>query len=236
MTKAVIPGRQYKKAVVTDAAGNDVTDEFAVSYEGGTLTITGAEGDDADDNNGGNGGNRNGNGGADNNGGNGIIDNGGGNNGGGDIPENTVPYAPAPSGYWALLNLIMAIISVLIGIIMLVRRAGRKDDEEDDGTDPDGTGSRAAYAASAADAEEEDQQDERKKKRMLSLIAAVLLAIGSVIAFILTEDLTNTMAFIDRYTILMAVLLAGSVVSFIFRDKDKDDEEEQGQEEPASGI
>ena len=215
MTKAVIPGRQYKKAVVKDAAGNDVTAQFAVSYEGGTLTITGAEGDDADDNAG---------------------DDADDNNGGGDIPENTVPYAPAPSGYWALLNLIMTIISVLIGLIMLVRRAGKKDDEEDDGTDPDGTGSRAAYAASAADTEEEDQQDERKKKRMLSLIAAVLLAIGSVIAFILTEDLTNTMAFIDRYTILMAVLLAGAGISFIFRDKDNDDEEEQGQEEPASGI
>ena len=231
----VYPTEISGAAEVKDAEGNDVTDEFAVSYEGGTLTITGAEGGDenADDNKGGN---KGGNGNADNNGGNGIIDNGGGNNGGGDIPENTVPYAPAPSGYWALLNLIMTIISVLIGIIMLVRRAGKKDDEEDDGTDPDGTGSRAAYAASAADAEEEDQKDERKKKRMLSLIAAVLLAIGSVIAFILTEDLTNTMAFIDRYTILMAILLAGSVVSFIFRDKDNDDEEEQGQEEPASGI
>ena len=230
-----------------NAEGGEEKQEESVKVGGKKLNEDGedAPADDAatpaDDNNGGNGGNRNGNGGADNNGGNndggnGIIDNGGGNNGGGDIPENTVPYAPAPSGYWALLNLIMAIISVLIGIIMLVRRAGKKDDEEDDGTDPDGTGSRAAYAASAADAEEEDQQDERKKKRMLSLIAAVLLAIGSVIAFILTEDLTNTMAFIDRYTILMAILLAGSVISFIFRDKDNDDEEEQGQEEPASGI
>jgi len=142
---------------VTDAQGNDVTDQFSVVSNAAALTITPRKvvlrtPDESVVYSGrpeGGSGNADNNGGGTNNGGN-----------GGAIPENTVPYAPAPSGYWALLNLIMTIISALIGIIMLIRRAGKKDDEEDDGTDPDGTGSRAAYAASAADAEEEEQGQE----------------------------------------------------------------------------
>lgn len=104
-------------------------------------------------------------------------------------------------------------------------RRVRNDDEDPDGEDT------ARYAAMADGGNEE--QTERRSKRLPAVIAAVLLAIASVVAFILTEDMTNTMAFFDRYTILMAVLLAGTVISMIFGTKDEDEERRQSPEGPS---
>ena len=43
--------------------------------------------------------------------------------------------------------------------------------------------------------------------RKLAVIAAVVLAVASVIVFFITEDLTNSMALVDRYTLIMQALL-----------------------------
>lgn len=187
----------FGTAEVKDAEGNDVSDQFAVSYESGSLTITKApeataapaDGGTTPDG-GGNGGNGTG-GGADNGGtgGNGLTIE--------TIPD-TIPVASAPSGYWALLNLIMTVISALGAVYMILRR--NRDDE--------------------------DEQPERRRKRVLSVLAAIVLAIASIVVFIITEDMTNTMALFDRYTLLMAALLIGTIAAIITGNKDSKESEE----------
>ena len=208
-------------ANVKDAEGNDVTDQFAVSYKNGSLTITG--------NNagavvpaGGNGGNNGGNGG---NGGNGAG-NGGQAGDGNDLVIETIPdsavVTSAPAGYWAMFNLIMTVLTVIGGIYMLLRRSRKEDDDSEN--DGDENAKAAAYRANS----EEDQDS--KKKRILAVIASVLLAIISVIVFIVTEDMTNTMAIFDKYSILMAVLMIASVVSIVLGRKHKENEEDEQQQ------
>ena len=109
----------------------------------------------------------------------------------------------------------MAVLSVIIGMINGLRwLRHRKEDEEEE---------RSA-----------DNEDSSSKKiRGPAVLASVLLAAVSVITFILTEDMTNTMAFIDKYTILMAVLLIGGIISCFVRKKKEDTDESQSE---GSGI
>ena len=59
--------------------------------------------------------------------------------------------------------------------------------------------------------------------RIISLLVAVI----SVIAFILTEDITLPTAFVDRYTILMAIIaIVQTVVVWLSRKEVKDEEQE----------
>ena len=224
-------------AQVKDEAGNDVTDQFAVSYKGGSLTITDkadsgtgedAEGGTENAGNGGDnaGGTNNAGNGGDNAGGTNNAGNGGNADGGnaatdgGDgsslsvetIPD-TVPATTAPAGYWALLNLIMMIINVIGGIYMLFMRFRKKDD--DDPNDP--------YRAAA----NEEDDSEHKQAKLLHAIVTVLLAVISVVVFFITEDLTNTMALFDKYTILMAILLIVAVVTILTGRKKSENTEEK---------
>ena len=241
-TEAGVYGtRVYGSAIVTDEEGNDVTDQFAVSYVSGTLTITETRSDNGnengsfngivpDDNNGSNGnGPDNGNtGNAGNNGaGNGNGNEGGSGSEGGNINENEVPYATAPLGYWALFNLIMMILTVLGGLFMLVRRVRNKDDENENKEQAE-----AAEQKSSAD----DGQNKKYQKRKLAVVAAVVLAIASVIAFFITEDLTNTMAYVDRYTWIMAAMLIGAVLSIVFGKKKADDDNEPEDHDKTEGV
>lgn len=222
-------------ARVNDEAGNDVSDQFAVSYKSGTLTITkSADSDTGRDDEGGtenadNGDGENADNGGGDNAGAGSGDNAGtGSNAAVDgsdssqsvnienIPD-TVPVTAAPAGYWALLNLIMMIINVIGGIYMLLRRSRKKDD---DPNDPYKAAANDPYKATAND--EEDSRDERVKP--LHVIVTILLAIIAVIAFFLTEDLTNTMALVDRYTILMAILMVAAVLTILTGKRKKDDD------------
>jgi len=91
------------------------------------------------------------------------------------IPEAPIPLA-APS--WALLNLILAVITAIASGIMLAGLLKKKD--ETSGVN---------------------------KKSMVVRFLTLLPTIGAVVAFILTENLTNTMAFTDRWTLLMGGIL-----------------------------
>lgn len=58
--------------------------------------------------------------------------------------------------------------------------------------------------------------------RLLSLIPAI----GGVVAFFLTEDMSLPMAFVDSWTVLMVIIAVVQVVIAIMAMKDKEDDEE----------
>ena len=103
------------------------------------------------------------------------------------VEESDVPLAePA---YWALLNLLMSAVSVLGSAFLLAMYFfGRKENDEDE--------------------EEEKDNTELKRKGMFRLASAVP-ALGSVILFLLTENMSNTMRLADRWTPLTAAMLIG---------------------------
>ena len=91
---------------------------------------------------------------------------------------------------------------------------GSKDDDDDN--DP---------GTKAAGAEDEEKKRQRNGLKFLGLIPAI----GTVVLFFLTEDLTAKMAFTDKWTILTAVItVVGIVLTILIRNKknNKDDEAE----------
>lgn len=59
------------------------------------------------------------------------------------------------------------------------------------------------------------------------MIATVALAIIAPIVFFITEDLNNTPALFDKYTLLMAVMLVAAIAFIISGKKDSDEKAEE---------
>ena len=119
------------------------------------------------------------------------------------IEESKTPLAK-PQGTWALLNLILTVISCLIAIILLFVK---KKSENDEYTD-------------------EEEKDIRSMKRFK--LFSILFGIISIIVFIFTEDMTMQMAWIDRWTILMAIFTGIEIANiFIIRQKAQEEETEE---------
>ncbi len=98
----------------------------------------------------------------------------------------------ADLGSWALINLIATTGTVLLGVFLLL--AKRRKEEEN----------------------EELETPEEKKRNLWMRVFTTFVAIASVIAFVLTEDMTLKLALIDKWTVVMVVLFLVQAVAFIF--------------------
>ena len=138
-------------------------------------------------------------------------------------PEPT-PVAP-PAGAWALINLLCAIGSALLSIINLILYfTGKKDDEDDDNN--------GEQTAAEGGAEEDDENKKELKRKGLVKLLSLIPGIGSIIVFFLTEDMSLPMVMVDKWTILMVILLVVTIVMAVLSKKtkkDADKEEEQTQ-------
>ena len=122
-----------------------------------------------------------------------------------EIVDEEVPQA-APAAAWALINLLAALGTVATAVGMIITFFKKKDDD-DDGT--------------KANPDEEDE-NKGKKSKFLGLIPAV----ASVVIFILTENMHNPMALVDKWTIPMVLILAANgIVAYLTRNKKPEDED-----------
>ena len=138
------------------------------------------------------------------------------------VEEDYTPKA-TQEYYWALINLICAIVTVLFGLLLLIskRHKDEDDEEEDDETKQQAT------------TNEDEEQEQEKKRGLFTRVLAVLIAIASVVFFLVTEDMSLAWTWTDQWTIWMVVIgLVQIVVFFVGRkwknvDDDDDDEEAQ---------
>jgi uncharacterized repeat protein (TIGR02543 family) len=159
-----------------------------------------------------------------------------------DVPTpltNVVPN-PLPSGSdntgtlfgdpigaaWALVNLILAIIGVIAAIIVTLyamRKRRNEKEDQDKAYDEAQAQNQDRFASEASEENEDDDENERKAKRVLArwLIVAAVLAVISVIVFLLTEDWRNPMILVDRWTIVNAIILLLEIIALrlAFRKK-----------------
>jgi hypothetical protein len=131
--------------------------------------------------------------------------------------EETALAGGAEGAAWALINLIAAILTVVIAVLLLISLLKRKKDEV---KEEDETGKTS---------EEDDEDEKRKKQRVLVKVLGIVPAVASVIAFILTENMKNPMRWVDRWTLLMIILLVIEILMACFSSKkekvEKDEEE-----------
>lgn len=102
------------------------------------------------------------------------------------IGENQLPLA-GTIDHWALMNLICTILTVVLAIINLLWKHQKEDEEDNTLT----------------------------TRRRWIKVAGAIIAVVSVIAFVLTEDLTLPMTMVDQWTILMVILLIVNIVVFV---------------------
>ena len=139
------------------------------------------------------------------------------------VEKEKTPKA-RPEKFWALINLICAIVTVLFGLLLLIsKRHKNKDDEEDDDE------------TRQQEANKDDEEKEQEKKRgAFTRVLAVLIAILSVVFFLVTEDMSLRWTWTDQWTIWMVVIgLVQIVVFFVgrkWKNVDNDDEDEQAQQ------
>ena len=137
------------------------------------------------------------------------------------VEEEYTPKA-SPQYYWALINLICAILTVLFGLLLLIsKRHKDEDDDEDDDETKQQTN------------DDDEEKEQEKKRGLFTRVLAVLIAIVSVVFFLVTEDLSLPWTWTDQWTIWMVVIgLVQIVVFFVGRkwknvDDDEDEEEAQ---------
>ena len=138
-----------------------------------------------------------------------------------EIPDETVPLAPpeeipdepVPQAgpAWALINLILSILTVLASLLLLVGYFGKKEEEAED-----------ENGNAILDAEGNNVMNDIKKRggwRLASLVPAIL----SVIAFLLTENMRNPMILVDRWTLLMVIIAVVQVLVMLLSKKKTED-------------
>ena len=137
------------------------------------------------------------------------------------VEKEKTPKA-RPEKFWALINLICAIVTVLFGLLLLIskRHKNKDDEEEDDET--------------KQQINNDDESKEQEKKRgAFTRVLAVLIAILSVVFFLVTEDMSLRWTWTDQWTIWMVVIGLVQIVVFFVGRKWKnvdDDEDEQAQQ------
>ncbi len=133
------------------------------------------------------------------------------------IGEPEIPMVAAPGAAWALINLILTILTGLITLALFITYFSRKKEEEEE--DENGN--------VKVKADDEEEEETEKRKGLLRLLS-IIPTITAIVVFILTEDMRNPMILIDKYTWIMAVIaLVQLAVAYFSRKEDEEDEEDE---------
>ena len=135
------------------------------------------------------------------------------------VEKEKTPKA-RPEKFWALINLICAIVTVLFGLLLLIsKRHKSEDDEEEDDETKQQTNN------------DDESKEQEKKRGAFTRVLAVLIAILSVVFFLVTEDMSLRWTWTDQWTIWMVVIGFVQIVLFFvgrkWKNVDDDDEEAQ---------
>ncbi len=109
------------------------------------------------------------------------------------INETELPLATG-NGAWALLNLILTIVTAFISIALVI----------------------GYFAGKQNDSEEENSDDIQIKRKGFARFASIAVAIISIVVFLLTQDMRLKMVIVDSWTIVMVVItFVQVIISFL---------------------
>ena len=131
------------------------------------------------------------------------------------VEEDKIPLANVTKAYWALINLLEAIVSAVLSLLLLIHYLFEKKEKQTE----------------EEEKKEDEEEKDQKKKRLRKAFSVGWFAV-SVIAFVLTENMSNTMCLFDRWTIWMLVffLIHLCITYSALREKDDSEEEEDLQD------
>ena len=125
------------------------------------------------------------------------------------LSENAVPMSimdsetpQAPAGAWALINLLCALATALLSLIMM-----------------------AGYFRNRREENEETVEDRENRRGFLRL-ASLIPAIAAIAVFLITENMANPMILTDNWTTLMVFILAIQTGTALLAGRRSNDEDE----------
>jgi hypothetical protein len=119
------------------------------------------------------------------------------------IADAETPLSAQPA--WALINLILTILTGITSAVLLAGYFGKKEDDD----------------------ENEDGEEKEIRRKGFARLSSIIPAAASIIAFVLTENMSNPMVLTDRWTILMAVILLLQAVPAVLAKKATAEAEEE---------
>ena len=126
------------------------------------------------------------------------------------IEDEETPLAPMPTGAWALVNLILMLLTVLASLLLLIGYLGKKKHTERD-----------EYG--------NKRIDYTRNKKGFWRVASLIPAIAAVIAFVLTENMKLPMIMVDRWTLLMAVIAVLQLIVAVMSKKQKESQDDENE-------
>ena len=126
------------------------------------------------------------------------------------IEDEETPLAPMPTGAWALVNLILMLLTVLASLLLLLGYLGKKKH-------------------TARDEYGNERIDYTRNKKGFWRVASLIPAVAAVIAFVLTENMKLPMIMVDRWTLLMAVIAVLQLIVAVMSKKQKESQDEENE-------
>jgi hypothetical protein len=136
--------------------------------------------------------------------------------------ENTPLFGGVPlfaangTPTWALLNLILAALGITLAMLSLLRRTIADNKEQEN----------IEQENSELNYENQEEKEPRGSRKNLWLIIGSVAGVIGVILFIIFQDITAVMVWVDFLTIAHIALFAVGIVAAILatrNDRDKDD-------------
>ena len=134
------------------------------------------------------------------------------------IEDEETPLAPMAGGAWALVNLILMLLTVLASLLLLLGYLGKKKYAKED-----------EYGNALHDANGNEIIDYTRNKKGFWRVASLIPAVAAVIAFVLTENMRLPMIMVDRWTLLMVIIAVVQLIVAVLCKKKKESEEDENQ-------
>ncbi|GHU61741.1 hypothetical protein AGMMS49983_01990 [Clostridia bacterium] len=133
-------------------------------------------------------------------------------------PGNVPLFGPKGFAVWALLNLILTIIGIVVVacfVIVLYRRKKKYDDDDKEEAKYQKELARRYTGSGHEEFEPENEEDEhRKRTRKGWIVVTIVAAIAGAVLFLFTEDMRLPMVFLDVWTIFNAIILAIEIIAY----------------------
>ena len=153
-----------------------------------------------------------------------------------DDPKPTLPGFPPKELVltWALLNLIISVVGIILVIILTVFAIvwHNKEQKKTQQKEQYPYLSDAKMQSAENDAKETQK---RKQRRTLLYVTAVVTGVVGLIVFLLTEDMSRPRAWVDNWTIVNAIIFIIEIIAIAFAFKTKKaDKEKPKEREPVT--
>jgi H+/gluconate symporter-like permease len=134
-----------------------------------------------------------------------------------DLGDAQIPLGPLDGmNSWALVNLVLSAIGIVLAIMALVRFLVTRRRREEESSDE--------YLEDLALSEEEQRKQGRL--RVIYFVAIMLSAVAGVATFLLTQNMSYTMVLIDWWSALhgaLTIICTVGCICLFRKRKDKDD-------------